>query len=177
MRSSRRDALRALGVAAATATVTGLAPLARAAASRAHAPTGKRTRKTPKPQRSAAPGDYLADLRGACFAGCTVTDVAAIEHGCVAVTFKDPERASFTVDVLRHDPASPGVARAGSLAVYMKVGHGRQVTHEAHGLAAMALASTLAQREAAGAPVPALLTLEERAEVRMTWNRRDIRAS
>ena len=107
----------------------------------------------------------------------TKAPAAAVELGQPRGDLTAAERASFTVDVLRHDPASPGVARAGSLAVYMKVGHGRQVTHEAHGLAAMALASTLAQREAAGAPVPALLTLEERAEVRMTWNRRDIRAS
>ncbi len=66
------------------------------------------------------------------------------------------------------------MARGGSLAVYMKVGTSRRATNEQHGLAAMALAAELGRREGAGCPVPAVLTLRERAAAREDWNRRDI---
>jgi hypothetical protein len=123
-----------------------------------------------KSARSAT--SLLQDLRGARFGSCTVTDVAAVEHGSIPVTLIDSQGGSFAVDILRHDSASPGIARAGSLAVYLKVGQGQQATREEHGLAAMSLAAHLERREAAGAPAPSLLTLHERAAVRATWNRR-----
>jgi len=158
MRSTRRDALKALGVTLAVATVGGVETLARAAT------------EPPLPRRKAPPANEadppFADLKGARFAGCTVTNVAPVEQGTVPVTFVDSHGKSFVVDVLRHDPASPGVARAGSLAVFMKVGRTRRPTREEHGLAAMALAVELAGREAAGAAVPSLLTLSERAALR-----------
>ena len=157
MRSTRRDALKALGVTLAVATVGGVETLARAAAE-PQVPA----RHSPTPE---APSPF-ADLEGARFAQCTVTRVGPVEEGSIPVTFVDSQGESFIVDVLRHDPVSPGVARAGSLAVYMKVGRTRRPTREPHGLAAMALAVELAGREAAGEPVPGLLTLSERAALR-----------
>jgi hypothetical protein len=120
----------------------------------------------PKRQRSRGAPVPLGDLEGAEFATCTVTSVGAIEHGAIPVTLRDANGQAFTVDVLRHDASSPGVARGGSLAVYMKVGRRQQPTREEHGLAAMALAAELGRREAAGAAPPALLTLKERAAAR-----------
>lgn len=161
MRSTRRDALKAFGVTLAVATVGGVETLARAAAAEPQVPA----RKTAPANDAEHP---FADLTGVQFAQCTVKEVGRVEEGTVPVTFADSQGKSFIVDVLRHDPGSPGVARAGSLAVYMKVGRTRRPTREEHGLAAMALAAELAGRESAGAPVPRLLTLNERAALRVS---------
>jgi hypothetical protein len=155
MRSTRRDALKALGVTLAVVTVGGVETLARADARQANL-----RRRTDRP---------FADLKGAQFASSTVKSVGAVEDGSIPVTLVDAQGHSFVVEVLRHDPSSPpSVARAGSLAVYMKVGRGQRVTREEHGLATMALAAELARREALGAPVPSLASLTERAAFRTT---------
>jgi hypothetical protein len=171
MTSSRRDALKALGVTVAVATLGGAGVLANAAApERSRAAAG--ARKAAIKAAALRPGSF-AGLEGAQLASCTVVEVGAIEHGSVPVTFVDTNGANFTVDVLRHDAQSPGVSQAGSLAVFMRGGHGQTATHEEHGLAAMALAGELARRETAGAVVPSLLTLQERAVVRAAWNVRE----
>jgi len=157
MRSTRRDALKAIGV---TATVAGLVTVPALKAKAADAP---------KRAKNAAPADgssWLAHLDGARFAGCLVHSVSPVEHGGVAVTLSDRTGDFFIVDILRHDPATPGVSHAGSLGVYMRIDGEARPTREEHGLAAMALALELGRREAAGLTAPALLTLNERASVR-----------
>ncbi len=156
MRSTRRDALKAIGV---TATVAGLVTVP---ALNAKAGAPKRAQK-PQPQGESS---WLAHLDGARFAGCLVHGVSPVEHGGVAVTMSDRGGDFFVVDILRHDPAAPGVAHAGSLAVYMRIDGEARPTREEHGLAAMALALELGRREAAGLSAPTLLTLSERASVR-----------
>lgn len=115
------------------------------------------------PEPEAKPATWLAELDGARFAGCLVHDVGVVKHGSVAITFSDAAGEFFVVDILRHDPATPGVAQAGSLAVYMRIDGQGKPTREEHGLAAMSLAAELARREAAGLPAPSLRTLNERA--------------
>ena len=104
MRSTRRDALKAIGV---TATVAGLVSV----------PTLAQAAGRPKPQgkRKAKPDEarWMGDLDGHRFAGCLVHEVSAVKHGSVAVTLSDSAGAFFVVDILRHDAATPGVARAG----------------------------------------------------------------
>lgn len=161
MTASRRNALKALGVTVAAATLGGFESMARAAVQG-------------KSGSGRVAVDVLENLRGTKFNTCTVQEVGALEHGCVPVAFVDTRGKAFVVDVLRHDPSLPGVAQAGALGVYMKVGR-RGATREEHGLAAMALAAELARRQKAGARLPdGLLTLSERAAVRTEWNRREL---
>jgi len=162
MRATRRDALTAIGVTAAVTATAGIG-LKRGD------PRKQRLTKTSAATREPR---WMSELDGARFAGCLVHEVGPVKHGSVPVTFTDATGEFFVVDVLRHDPATPGVARAGSLAVFMNVGAradaGDRPTIEEHGLAAMALATELSRREEAGAKVPALRTLSERAAIRST---------
>ena len=167
MRASRREGLRAIGVTAVVIAVTTRAGLRGASPSSANTtPPKKSPSRRPDLPPVRADG-ALAELDGARFAGCLVHDVGAVKDGSIPVTFSDTAGEFFVVDVLRHDPATPGVARAGSLAVYMNTGSlGHVRTREEHGLAAMALAAELVRRERAGASVPVLVNLTERAAIR-----------
>jgi hypothetical protein len=156
MRSTRRDALKAIGV---TATVAGLVSVPVLKAKAATSPKRRDSKRAP----IARTPTWLAELDGARFAGCLVHDVGVVKHGSVAITFSDAAGEFFVVDILRHDPETPGVAQAGSLAVYMRIDGQGKPTREEHGLAAMSLAAELSRREAAGLPAPALRTLNERA--------------
>ncbi len=92
-----------------------------------------------------------------------VVHVHPVKLGAVPVVLVGEAGAPFQVDVLRRDPGVSGVGESPSLAVYVaNGGAGAQPTHEDHGLAAMALASYLTERERAGAPVPELLTHAQR---------------
>jgi hypothetical protein len=158
MRSTRRDALKAIGL---TATAAGLVTVPALSAKAGN------SLKRPAPKRKDTKGTaWLAELDGARFAGCLVHDVGALQDGSVAITFSDTAGQFFVVDILRHDPAKPGVAHAGSLGVYMRIEGEARPTREEHGLAAMALALELGRREALGLPAPRLSTLNERAAVR-----------
>jgi hypothetical protein len=98
------------------------------------------------------------------FGRCEVLSLESTPDGAVCVRLMDSARRPFEVLLLGHDDRTPGVARAGSLAVFMKNnGDGTTATVEEHGLAAMALAHRLARAEAAGAKLPALPTLVERS--------------
>ncbi|HEY6463948.1 MAG TPA: hypothetical protein VIY73_27450 [Polyangiaceae bacterium] len=100
---------------------------------------------------------------GAVFGACSVTGVTAKDDGAVAVALADGSGRSFELELLGHDPHTPGVARGGSLAVYLNnQGRGVTATVEEHGLAAMALAAHLTRREADGVELPALPTLTDR---------------
>jgi hypothetical protein len=97
------------------------------------------------------------------FGTCQVVHVERTPDGAVAVQLADGAGQRFELELLGHDPRAPGVARAGSLGVYMNNrGEGTTPTIEEHGLAAMHLAHHLARREASGAMLPVLPALLER---------------
>jgi len=101
---------------------------------------------------------------GAFFGSCKVIDVGHDAQGAVSVGLQGRDGRRFVLEVLGHDPGTPGVASAGRLAVYVNNrGTGDTATDEEHGLAAMALARHLGQREAAGVELPVLPTLSERS--------------
>jgi hypothetical protein len=155
MLRSRRDALRALVTTAAALLIF----------SRRE---GARRRLTgPSAARPAQLDPELGIEPGALFAGSVVTSVEQVSPGTLAVHLRDPAGQRFTVDLLGHDPTSPGVARAGSVEAYLSNdGDGVLATVEEQGLAAMAIADSLADKERSGVRLPSLLTLRERAERR-----------
>lgn len=94
---------------------------------------------------------------------CKLAAVLPVQRGILPVVLEDPRGETFVVEVHRHDPRAPGLARAGSLDVYLRNGgDGATTTDEAHGLGAMALAELLATRERAGRRVPRLASIVER---------------
>ncbi len=98
------------------------------------------------------------------FGACEVVSLESMKDGAVSVRFADSAGRPFEVELLGYDSRTPGVARAGSLGVYLNnKGRGSTATIEEHGLAAMALARHLARRQASGAKLPVLPTLAERS--------------
>jgi len=95
----------------------------------------------------------------------TVAAVHPLLLGAVPVVLESGGER-FQVDVLRRDQGGPQpVAQTPSLALFLSnQGDGNRGTAEEQGLGAMALAGYLSSREAAGVPVPELLTLRERSE-------------
>jgi hypothetical protein len=98
---------------------------------------------------------------------CRLVRVLPVEHGALPFELEDPAGRRFIVEVHRRiadaDPGVHGIRPAGSLDVFLRNGGtGTTPTNETHGLAAMALASHLASREAEGRPVPELSTIVER---------------
>jgi hypothetical protein len=158
MLRSRREVLGGFVLAA-----TGLL-LAGPSANTAHAAApASRASQSPRAGADANVGIEV----GALFASSVVTSVGPVAMGGLPVRLQDRRGSSFTVDLLRHDPETPGVARAGSLDAFVSNdGDGVSATDEGHGLAAMAIAAHLAARESSGTRPPLLLTLRERAELR-----------
>ena len=107
---------------------------------------------------------YFGDLEaGTRIAQWTLVSVGRIEAGAIAVVMATAQGEPFQVELLRRDPALPGVAETAQVGLYLRnFGAGRRRSVEEHGLGAMALAEALALREAAGAPVPPLVSLRER---------------
>lgn len=100
---------------------------------------------------------------GTRLASCRLVRLLPVERGALPFELEDAAGARFVVEAHRHDPAMPGIARAGSVDVFLvNGGTGATPTNEAHGLAAMALAGVLAEQEAAGRPMPELATIVER---------------
>ncbi|HZS36859.1 MAG TPA: hypothetical protein VFF06_08535 [Polyangia bacterium] len=100
---------------------------------------------------------------GAAIDRWTVVAIHDVSSGGIPVVMATAGGEKFQVDVLRRDERAPGVANTRSLSLYLhNQGDGRAASHEEHGLGAMALALALEEREAAGAPLPPLLTLAER---------------
>jgi hypothetical protein len=100
---------------------------------------------------------------GVIFGSCRVLAVGSDEAGAVIVVLQGRDGRRFMLDLLGHDDHIPGVASAGSLAIYVNNnGAGDMATDEEHGLAAMALAKHLAKRQAAGVKLPVLPTLSDR---------------
>ena len=94
---------------------------------------------------------------------CTLSRALPVERDALPFELRDPSGDLFVVEAHLHDPATPGIARAGSLDVFLvNDGDGTTPTDEARGLGAMALASVLAAREKAGAAIPPVVTITER---------------
>jgi hypothetical protein len=86
-----------------------------------------------------------------------------VDQGALPFELEDPSGRRFVVEVHRRDTSVSGIRPAGSLDVFLRNGGtGTTPTDETHGLAAMALASMLAKREAEGRPIPELATIVER---------------
>ena len=112
----------------------------------------------------AAPLDVAGVAAGAKFGACSLQSVVTAEDGAVAVHMRDSRGGLFELEILAHDDRTPGVARAGSLGVYMRnEGKGDTATHEEHGLAAMAFARHLQRRQSAGARMPEPPTMSARS--------------
>jgi hypothetical protein len=161
----RRGFLGGVGAAAAGVAVAKLrdpaAPASKAGAASASLP-GQGTAEVSR----AGALDALGVTAGTKLHTCTVVQAATTDDGAIAVTMTASGGDRFDVELLGHDAQTPGVAQAGSLAVYMhNRGRGVTATVEEHGLAAMALAAHLASREAAGATLPSLPTLNERTGI------------
>ena len=85
---------------------------------------------------------------------CRLVRELPLHEGSMPFELVDAAGGRFVVEVHRHDPGAPGIARAGSLSVYLRNGGtGATPTREDHGLGAMALAAELARLEATGRPV------------------------
>lgn len=109
-----------------------------------------------------APVPWAAALVGLRVGRWTVVVAPGLVLGGIPVLLQGDAGAPFQVDILRRDEATPGVATAGELALYVaNGGDGQRATDEDQGLAAMALASALEHQPGAGA-TPGLLTLRER---------------
>ena len=145
MRVTRREACLGLGTVSAVAAV-GLA----------NVPDGQHAAR--------ASGALSTDVpAGTKLHTSALARVLDERDGTLPIVIADRHGTEFEVEVMRFDPSAPGVARAGSLAVYVNNGgDGDIATHEEHGLAAMALAAEIARREAAGKAVAKLVSLRER---------------
>jgi hypothetical protein len=156
MKTGRRDALRLLVVGLPVVVFL-----------------GREVRAAAAPVRRRGGGPAFPELApGTRLGSCSVIRVGAVFEGAAPVTLGAPDGSTFAVEVLRHDPAAPGIAKAGSLDVFLNNrGSGKTPSVEQHGLGAMALARWLAQRESSGHPVPDLLTLPQRARLLGTARR------
>lgn len=158
----RRQFVSTVGVAAGVAATATVAP-ARALDPR-HAPLPERERA---PEIEPEVARLLGDIRpGARIDRWTVEAIHGLHMGAIPVVLRTADGARFQVDILRRDTqpgARLGVASCRSLSVFLSNrGDGSTATDEEQGLGAMALRDALAQREADGAPIPALLTHRER---------------
>jgi hypothetical protein len=143
MPSSRRDFLRGSGAIAAATAITSAPRLAAADGIHAEATT------------TFEPGLQLGP--------CRLVKVLPVELGALPFELEDPSGNRFVVEVHRRDTSVQGIQAAGAHDVFLRNGgSGSTPTDETHGLGAMALASLIAAREAAGRPIPQLSTIVER---------------
>ncbi len=160
----RRKFLGGVAVAVAAAAVgVGAERLQRAAgAAAARKRSGLDARAAT--QGASSPLGALDAAPGTQFGRCAVQKVAVAEDGAIAVHMRDSKGEPFELELLAHDDRTPGVARAGSLGVYMRNnGRGDKATIEEHGLAAMAFAAHVRRLHAAGASLPSAPTLTRRS--------------
>ncbi len=94
---------------------------------------------------------------------CRLVQVRPVEQGALPFELEDAAGVRFVVEVHEHDEGVQGLRRAGAYDVFLRNGgSGNTPTNEAHGLAAMALAALLMQRQSNGGPIPPLATIVER---------------
>lgn len=145
MPSSRRDFIRAASAVAATTAASGMVRPAQAGQPSAAAPQ---------------PGGFEPGMQ---LGPCRLVKVLPVDNGALPFELEDPSGARFIVEVHERDASVAGLRPAGSHDVFLRNGgSGKTPTHETHGLGAMALATLLAEREAAGRPIPPLATIVER---------------
>ena len=103
-------------------------------------------------------GDRVAGGR---IGDCRIERVYGLHQGAIPVVMTCSAGTRFQVDILRRDGSGPsGVGNTDSLSVYIaNHGDGHAPTVESQGLAAMALAAVLAERDALP---PGLLSLSQR---------------
>jgi hypothetical protein len=98
---------------------------------------------------------------GTRFGRWTVVELLDPRRGEIPLVLATSGGERFRVDVLRRDPAAPGVANTTALSLYLcNQGEGCQATREEHGLGVMELARVL--EDGAATPRLPLLTLRER---------------
>jgi hypothetical protein len=147
MRVTRREACLGLGTVGAAIAVGG-----------ARVPNGEHLARSSAALSTDVPA-------GTTLHTSAVVRVLGERDGVLPIVIADRHGTEFEVEVMRFDAATPGVARAGSLAVYVNNGgDGDTATHEEHGLAAMALATEIARRESRGDAVAKLRSLRERRD-------------
>jgi hypothetical protein len=174
-RVSRRGALVGIGLAAAGAAsvVPRLAEGAVGKRPASREPELPRERPSPAEAHDLRPADdavraLFGPLReGALVEGARIEVIHAVRAGAIPVVLSTAEGNRFAVEVFRLDLASPALAPAGPLAVYLvNRGDGRRSTPEPVGLGARALARALERRVAGGAPVPDALTTQRERSAR-----------
>ncbi len=149
---SRREFLRGTVASAASAAAVAVATT-----------TNPATAATESSGPAGSPGDFAP---GMALGPCRLVRVLRVDQGALPFVLADAHGSGgteFVVELHLHDPGVTPLARAGSYDVFLRNGGtGRTPTVEAHGLGAMALASLVAAREAAGRPIPELATIVER---------------
>lgn len=94
----------------------------------------------------------------------TIASVHPIKFGAVAIVLQRPDGGSFQLDVLRRSERDGSIAQSARYSVFaVNGGTGISATSEPDGLAAMALARTLAAAELGGMATVDLLTHADRA--------------
>jgi hypothetical protein len=142
--------------------ITGALALGAAASSTAVAAETRTPHRAPKPGADVTA--FFGPIRpGARFGECRVAELYPVHLGAIAVVLEH-QGSSFQVDVLKRDDAGPTpVGATPSLALFIaNRGHGERRTDEARGLAVMALADALAERETHAKAPAGLLSLRER---------------
>lgn len=117
---------------------------------------------TPGPVPEPAPAELAVGLQLP--HGWTLEGIHPLHLGAVPVSLRGPHGEHVQVDILRRDDGGPApVARTRHYALHVaNRGDGRRPTVETQGLAVMALADVLRDREGAAPSVPELLSLRER---------------
>ena len=95
--------------------------------------------------------------------GWTIQKVQAPMLGAIPVVMRTPAGESFQIDVLARDPSIAGIAESKYFSLFVaNSGNGSKSTDEMQARGAKVLAHHLSRTERSGAPLPALLTLNER---------------
>jgi hypothetical protein len=105
------------------------------------------------------------DLRvGTSVGDCVLERVGPVHLGAVPIVLRDREDHRIQVDVLRRDRAgTQGIGNTAGLSLFLaNQGRGDTPTRERHGLAVLALARLLGEREQEVLRLAGLLTLEQR---------------
>jgi hypothetical protein len=166
----RRELLKAIGVAsAAVASASVASSPSEASADRGE--PGAHTVPLVPFAPDATPSEAVLAFFGPLRAGSSLGqwDIVAVHDtkvGGIPVVLASRDGVRFQLDVMRRDDSSgapSAIANTPSLSVFLlNRGDGSLATVEQQGLAAMALAAAMAQRESEGARVPELLSLRER---------------
>ena len=94
----------------------------------------------------------------------SIEQVKPTTFGAIPVVMRSPAGDAFQVDVLRRDPAMPSVADTRQFSLFIaNGGNGSTASNELHARGAKVLAHQLARTEISGAPLPKLMSFNERS--------------